>query len=122
MARMELGWRLALLALLLGLGGGSRAQEQLPRESHNLNWVKVSLAPRSPCRALGPGWVGAVGRGPLKPGTGWQGAWALASAGPEGLFWGRAGASKLNCRLWSGAPRQVLPGQPEVPMGGGEAE
>ncbi|XP_043326336.1 epididymal-specific lipocalin-10 [Cervus canadensis] len=39
---MELGWRLALLALLLGLGGGSRAQERLPRESHNLNWVKFS--------------------------------------------------------------------------------
>ncbi|CAN0518319.1 unnamed protein product [Rangifer tarandus platyrhynchus] len=42
---MELGWwlaLLALLALLLGLGGGSRAQEQLPRESHNLNWSKFS--------------------------------------------------------------------------------
>uniref|UniRef100_A0A4W2H593 Lipocalin 10 n=1 Tax=Bos indicus x Bos taurus TaxID=30522 RepID=A0A4W2H593_BOBOX len=32
----------ALLALLLGLGGGSQAQEQLPRESHNLNWHKFS--------------------------------------------------------------------------------
>lgn len=45
---MGLGWRPALLALLLGLGGGSRAQEQLPRESHNLNWHKVSLAAPSP--------------------------------------------------------------------------
>ncbi|XP_068844953.1 epididymal-specific lipocalin-10 [Capricornis sumatraensis] len=39
---MGLGWRLALLALLLGLGGGPRAQEQLPQESHNLNWRKFS--------------------------------------------------------------------------------
>ncbi|XP_065783606.1 epididymal-specific lipocalin-10 [Muntiacus reevesi] len=39
---MELGWRPALLALLLGLGGGSRAQELLPQESHNLNWSKFS--------------------------------------------------------------------------------
>ncbi|XP_027412700.1 epididymal-specific lipocalin-10 [Bos indicus x Bos taurus] len=39
---MGLGWRPALLALLLGLGGGSQAQEQLPRESHNLNWHKFS--------------------------------------------------------------------------------
>ncbi|XP_055397760.1 epididymal-specific lipocalin-10 [Bubalus kerabau] len=39
---MGLGWWPALLALLLGLGGGSRAQEQLPRESHNLNWHKFS--------------------------------------------------------------------------------
>uniref|UniRef100_A0A8C6ED29 Lipocalin 10 n=1 Tax=Moschus moschiferus TaxID=68415 RepID=A0A8C6ED29_MOSMO len=41
-ARMGLGWQPALLALLLGLGGGSWAQEQLPRESHNLNWHKFS--------------------------------------------------------------------------------
>uniref|UniRef100_A0AC11APK5 Uncharacterized protein n=1 Tax=Ovis aries TaxID=9940 RepID=A0AC11APK5_SHEEP len=40
--RMGLGWRPALLALLLGLGGGPRAQEQLPQESHNLNWLKFS--------------------------------------------------------------------------------
>ncbi|KAB0358527.1 hypothetical protein FD754_002683 [Muntiacus muntjak] len=39
---MELGWWPALLALLLGLGGGSWAQELLPRESHNLNWSKFS--------------------------------------------------------------------------------
>ncbi|XP_042101350.1 epididymal-specific lipocalin-10 [Ovis aries] len=39
---MGLGWRPALLALLLGLGGGPRAQEQLPQESHNLNWLKFS--------------------------------------------------------------------------------
>ncbi|KAJ1077555.1 hypothetical protein K5549_010882 [Capra hircus] len=39
---MGLGWRPALLALLLGLGGGPRAQEQLPQESHNLNWRKFS--------------------------------------------------------------------------------
>uniref|UniRef100_A0A8C6E656 Epididymal-specific lipocalin-10 n=1 Tax=Moschus moschiferus TaxID=68415 RepID=A0A8C6E656_MOSMO len=39
---MGLGWQPALLALLLGLGGGSWAQEQLPRESHNLNWHKFS--------------------------------------------------------------------------------
>ncbi|XP_040081678.1 epididymal-specific lipocalin-10 [Oryx dammah] len=39
---MGLGWRPALLALLLGLGDGPRAQEQLPREAHNLNWLKFS--------------------------------------------------------------------------------
>ncbi|XDB55781.1 hypothetical protein AB1E18_009242 [Capra hircus] len=52
---MGLGWRPALLALLLGLGGGPRAQEQLPQESHNLNWRKVSLVEPSPGAGAGVG-------------------------------------------------------------------
>lgn len=52
---MGLGWRPALLALLLGLGGGPRAQEQLPQESHNLNWLKVSLVEPSPGARAGVG-------------------------------------------------------------------
>ena len=86
---MGLGWWPALLALLLGLGGGSRAQEQLPRESHNLNWHKVSLA--APSLGAGARGVRAAGRGPLKSGMGWWGAWALVcwSPGPLlGTGWG----------------------------------
>ncbi|XP_059957827.1 epididymal-specific lipocalin-10 [Mesoplodon densirostris] len=36
------GWLLPVLVLVPGLPGGSPAQEQLPRESHNLNWGKFS--------------------------------------------------------------------------------
>lgn len=38
----------SVLLLALLLPGGSRPQGQLPRESHNLNWSKVSLVCR-PC-------------------------------------------------------------------------
>uniref|UniRef100_A0A8C3YB37 Lipocalin 10 n=1 Tax=Catagonus wagneri TaxID=51154 RepID=A0A8C3YB37_9CETA len=58
--RMGLGWLLPVLGLVLVPAGGSRAQEQLPRVSHNLNWKKFSgfwyiLAVASDAQGLLPG-------------------------------------------------------------------
>uniref|UniRef100_A0A8C3VHZ6 Lipocalin 10 n=1 Tax=Catagonus wagneri TaxID=51154 RepID=A0A8C3VHZ6_9CETA len=57
---MGLGWLLPVLGLVLVPAGGSRAQEQLPRVSHNLNWKKFSgfwyiLAVASDAQGLLPG-------------------------------------------------------------------
>ena len=64
---MGLGWLLPGLVLVLALvmAVGSQPWEQLPRESHNLNWNKVSLVPHS--LSLVPSHRGAGARG----GLGW---------------------------------------------------
>lgn len=52
-----------LPVLVLALVIGSQPQEQPPRESHNLNWNKVSLAPGHEGGRQG----GAVGQHPRQP-------------------------------------------------------
>ena len=102
------GWLLPVLVLVLELPGGSLAQKQLPRESQNLNWVKVSLVPP----AHWPGAGARVGRGSrkrgpwkslqshrnpldgLSGGSGTGFCWPRGAA--DGFFWGQAGASKLS--------------------------
>ena len=115
---MGLGWWPALLALLLGLGGGSRAQEQLPRESHNLNWHKVSLAAPSP--GAGARGVRAAGRGPLKP-DGLAGGLGTGLLVPRASSGDRLGLqnSTADCGPQPGAPRRVLPSHLQLPGGEG---
>ena len=115
---MGLGWWPALLALLLGLGGGSRAQEQLPRESHNLNWHKVSLAVPSP--GAGARGVRAAGRGPLKP-DGLAGGLGTGLLVPRASSGDRLGLqnSTADCGPQPGAPRRVLPSHLQLPGGEG---
>lgn len=103
---MALGWLPPGLVLALVLAVEAQPQGQLPRESHNLNWNKVSLMP-SPC-AKGPATKGPAGCPPGSPRL------------PEGstASLGSPGMAKLNnCGPLgrdpevgqSGGPRQVWP-------------
>lgn len=73
------------LALLLALATGFRPQEQLPKESHNLNWGKVSCMPMVACTGAGLGGPGAMDEGGPVPSRRGRHGLSQATGSPRGV-------------------------------------